>query len=194
MSPAHRPSAANHREGHDEMSQVQPLKSQPTVCGDRGAPQLRLELKSNPLYLSAAREMVFAAANRLGFSEEACGQIALAVDEAICNIIRHGYERCCDRPIWLSVYADGGVATPDHKGESPTRSLRFVLEDEARQVDLSQIRSRDLDEIRPGGLGVHIIQQVMDEVRYEHRQPCGMRLTMVKHRTLSSPPPSTSQG
>ena len=42
------------------------------------------------------------------------------------------------------------------------------------------IKSRDLDDIRPGGLGVNIIRQVMDEVSYERRERIGMRLTLIK--------------
>jgi anti-sigma regulatory factor (Ser/Thr protein kinase) len=133
---------------------------------------LRIELKSDPLYLSGAREMVAAIARRIGFSEEGCGQIALAIDEALCNVMRHGYEGQTDRPIWISVWpaADNGGASGIH----------IVVEDEARQIDPSQIRSRDLDEVRPGGLGVHIIREIMDEVVYEKREPVGMRLTLKK--------------
>jgi anti-sigma regulatory factor (Ser/Thr protein kinase) len=138
-------------------------------------PDIRLELVSDPVYLAGARELVSSVARRLGFTEDACAQIALAVDEALCNIIRHGYDRRKDAPIWLSVFPisrDGRVA-----------GLKIVLDDEAKQVDPEQIKSRDLDEIRPGGLGVHIIRQVMDEVTYERRSPVGMRLTLVKNRT-----------
>jgi serine/threonine-protein kinase RsbW len=164
-------------------------------------PQIRLELMSNPLYLSGAREMVAAVARRLGFSDEACGQIALAVDEAICNVIRHGYDRAADKPIWISLFPIGGPApqapapvngTPDacdlnHSADA----LRIVIEDEARQVDPDKIKSRNLEDVRPGGLGVHIIRSVMDEVRYEHRTPVGMRLIMTKKRTT---PPLGSPG
>ncbi len=156
-------------------------------------PQIRLELMSNPLYLSGAREMVAAVSRRLGFSDEACGQIALAVDEALCNVIRHGYNRATDRPIWISLSPEmepvggaggGGDATanPVASHAGPARALRIVIEDEAHQVDPAQIKSRDLEEVRPGGLGVHIIRAVMDEVKYERRQGSGMRLTMVKRR------------
>lgn len=68
-------------------------------------------------------------------------------------------------------------------------ALRIVLEDEAEQVDPATIKSRDLEEVRPGGLGVHIIKSVMDEVKYERREGVGglggvgMRLTMIKNRT-----------
>lgn len=144
-------------------------------------PHIRLQMLSNPLFLSGAREMIAAVARRLGFPDDACGQIALAVDEALCNVIRHGYEKRTDRPIWISLYPVGGVARWG-SGDDPTTALRIVIEDEARQVDPSIIKGRDLEEIRPGGLGVHIIQEVMDEVRYERRDGVGMRLTLVKRR------------
>jgi anti-sigma regulatory factor (Ser/Thr protein kinase) len=148
-------------------------------------PHIRLEMVSNPVYLSGAREMIAAVARRLGFSDEGCGQIALAVDEALCNIIRHGYERKADRPIWVSVWPIG--AGGENAGTERAQGLRIVIEDEARQIDPGKIKSRDLDEVRPGGLGVHIIREVMDEVRYEKRENSqngtdgvGMRLTLVK--------------
>lgn len=148
-------------------------------------PQICLQLMSNPLYLSGARELVSAVAKRLGFADEACGKIALAVDEALCNVIRHGYGRDPNRLIWVSiwpVYSPGAAPGPDaHPG-----ALKIVIEDEARQVDPAVIRSRDLEEIRPGGLGVHIIRAVMDEVKYERRDTVGMRLTMIKRRVEES--------
>lgn len=143
------------------------------------AAHITVEMVSDPMYLAGARELVASVARRLGFTEEGSGQIALAVDEALCNVIRHGYERRKDGPIWLRLWplpADNGSAA----------GVMLVIEDEARQVDPSVIKSRDLDEIRPGGLGVHIIQQVMDEVKYEKRERTGMRLTLVKRQSNPS--------
>ncbi|MDX2017896.1 MAG: ATP-binding protein [Planctomycetota bacterium] len=146
-------------------------------CGTAGpiAPTghapIRLEMLSQPMYLAGARDLVSAVAKRLGFTDLSCSQIALAVDEALCNIIRHGYQRRTDGPIWISLWPL----------ESPA-ALKIVIEDEARQVDPATIKSRDLADIRPGGLGVHIIKEVMDEVTYEHRPVAGMRLTLVKRR------------
>lgn len=150
--------------------------------------EIRIEMMSNPLYLSGAREMVSSVARRLGFSDEACGHIALAVDEALCNVIRHGYAKASDRPIWIGLVPLGGVAQPGGASGNPTQALKIVIEDEARQVDPEQIKSRNLEEVRPGGLGVHIIKAVMDEVKYERRESSngtpavGMRLTMIKRR------------
>jgi anti-sigma regulatory factor (Ser/Thr protein kinase) len=153
-------------------------------AGTTGAatPEVRIEMRSNPLYLSGAREMLAAVARRLGFSEEACGQIALAVDEALCNVIRHGYDRASDKPIWVSLWPVGAMQQPGGR-DCTTQALRIIIEDEAKQVDPAIIKSRNLDDVRPGGLGVHIIRAVMDEVTYEKREKAGMRLTMIKKRT-----------
>lgn len=163
-----------------------------SAVGDIGEPpQIRLQLMSNPQYLSGARELVGAVAKRLGFADEACGKIALAVDEALCNVIRHGYGRETNRPIWVSIWpliepgeqVSAAASKARGGGDTLPSALRIVIEDEARQVDPAVIRSRDLEEIRPGGLGVHIIKAVMDEVVYERREKVGMRLTMIKRRT-----------
>ncbi len=132
-------------------------------------PPLRFELLSQPRFLSAVRAMVGNVAQRYGFSEAQCSQISLAVDEALCNIINHGYEKRDDGRIAVSVWPQ----------ENPP-ALRLVIEDAGRQVDPGSIKSRDLEDIRPGGLGVHIIREVMDEVVYERRPEGGMRLTLVK--------------
>jgi len=147
---------------------------------------VKLELLSNPLLNSGAREMLASVARRLGFGDEAAGHIALAIDEALCNIENHGYARDPGRPIWISVFAMGGLAS-NGADSSPTSALKIVIEDEAKQVDPATIRSRPLDEVRPGGLGVHIIRQVMDQVIYERRSGRGMRLTLVKFRPGSGP-------
>jgi anti-sigma regulatory factor (Ser/Thr protein kinase) len=138
-------------------------------------PHIEVRLVSDPIYLSGARELVSSVARRLGFDDLQCSKIALAVDEALCNIIRHGYDRAPDKPIWIRLWP--ASAGPDGK----PRGIRLQLDDEAKQVEPEQLKSRDLDDVRPGGLGVHIIQEVMDEVVYEKRQTTGMRLTMTKH-------------
>lgn len=136
-------------------------------------PEIELRLTSDPMYLCGARELVGCIARRIGFDDMDCSKISLAVDEALSNIIRHGYDRAFDRPIWLGI-------TPIKPSRSSIGGIEITIEDEAKQVDPCCMKGRDLADIRPGGLGVHIIQEVMDEVRYEKRQGDGMRLVMVK--------------
>lgn len=138
---------------------------------------LKVKMLSSPRYLGGVRDLVAGVARSLGFTDAAKSQIALAVDEALCNVINHGYSRAADKPIWVSVWplADDGVLGP---------GIKIVIEDEAKQVEPEQIKSRDLADIRPGGLGVHIIRETMDEAVYEKRPTAGMKLTIVKrHRS-----------
>ena len=137
---------------------------------DAFEPAVRLEIASQPSLLAGARALVSTIAQRCGFDEIQCGQISLAVDEALCNIIKHGYGCREDGRIWISL--------SECQPQSP--GIKIVIEDNAQQVDPDGIRSRDLDDIRPGGLGVHIIREIMDEVSYTKRDSQGMRLTLVK--------------
>ena len=136
-------------------------------------PHIQLQMLSDPMLLSGAREMVLWVARRTGFNELDCSQIALAVDEALCNVFRHGYDRNTEGTIWMNIW-------PKAATETEQGSIKIVIEDEAKQVDPEGIKSRDLDDIRPGGLGVHIIKEVMDHAMYEKRPHVGMRLTMTK--------------
>lgn len=106
-----------------------------------------------------------------GFLRETCIDdevsevIVLAIDEACTNIIRHAYK---------------GDAKPFRIEMSRLKKrLRFVLRDYGIPCEKPKIQSRDLDQIRPGGLGVHIIQQVFDLVEYSS-QSRGTRLTLEK--------------
>lgn len=148
-----------------------------TETSEEREPDVRLEMFSQARFLSGARAMISNIAQRLGFNEIECGQISLAVDEALCNIINHGYGKRRDGRIWVDVWAID--TQPPH--------IKVVIEDLARQVDISQIEPRDLDIVRPGGLGVHLMRQIMDEVHYTKREGGGMRLTMSKMRRDAAP-------
>ena len=100
-----------------------------------------------------------------GFSECEAALLILAIDEACTNIIRHAYHHEC-RPIRIQM-------------ERMRERVRFVIRDYGRSCDPQKIRSRPLEEIRPGGVGVHIIRQAFDLVRYEP-QARGTRLTLEK--------------
>ncbi len=133
---------------------------------------IELRLLSRVEYVGVARAAAESLALQIGFGEQGAAHVALAVAEALSNIMRHGYCGKPDHPIWLDL-------TPE---ESDGRtSLLIVIEDECHGVDLDKIKSRPLYEVRPGGLGVHIIQEVMDDVKYCIREGNrGVRLTIRK--------------
>ena len=43
------------------------------------------------------------------------------------------------------------------------------------------MKGRNLDDLKPGGVGVHIIHTAMDEVEFKQGDDCGMQLRMVKY-------------
>ena len=132
---------------------------------------IEIRLLSHPRNLCVVRGAVRAAFESAGFGQAACAQVVLAVDEALANVIRHGYEGREDGPIWVRLSACV---------ENERSGLQVVIEDEGQQIDPEKICGRDLSDVRPGGLGVHIIRQVMDDVVYSKRPEAGMRLALTK--------------
>ncbi len=148
-------------------------------------PEIELKLISDPMYLCGARELVGCIARRIGFDDMDCSKIALAVDEALSNIIRHGYSRVFDKPIWVGI-------SPIQPSAGSIGGITIIIDDEAKQVDPCTMKGRELEDIKPGGLGVHIIQEVMDEVTYEKRESIGMRMIMTKRAAKPEESPRLS--
>lgn len=116
--------------------------------------------------LQIARSVVGQAASLCGFEEDEAQFIILAVDEACANVIRHAY----------GGRADGQITLRCSLKED---RVEFVLLDHGRPAAADSLRPRSLDEVRPGGLGLHLIQSLMDEVHYESGQQ-GNRLFLAK--------------
>ncbi len=129
--------------------------------------RLRASFTSDPEVWSHIRILLKDVLEIHQVSDRESNMIALAVDEAFTNVFRHAYDErtCC--PIDLRVSCDGNQLTVE-------------LQDYGRKCDASKIKSRDLDEIRPGGLGVHIIKSVFDDVQYDTSPPEGTVLRMKK--------------
>ncbi len=77
----------------------------------------------------------------------------MAVDEACQNVIRHAYRNDPDGEIELEI---------EHHGDELVLSLR----DFAPEIDPDRVRPRDLDDVRPGGIGTHLIREVMDRAEF----------------------------
>ena len=96
-------------------------------------------------------------------------ELVLAVDEACTNVIRHGYGPDCEGP--LTVRATRCAAT-----------LTLEIVDEAPAVDPASLRPGTLGECRCGGLGIALIDRIMDDWRIEPAADGrGNRLVLHKH-------------
>lgn len=136
-----------------------------------------IHLTSEPRYFSIVRAAAEAAAFACDLGSAAASQIKIAVTEALANVTNHGYKGQTDRPIRITL-----APARDH-GRT---GLSIMIEDECTDVDLARIQGRPLDEVRPGGLGVHIIHKTMDQVEYRRRSNGeGICLHMVKYAKVS---------
>ena len=114
---------------------------------------LQLRFPARAKELKKIREAVRRGVTDCGCSAKSAADIVLAIDEACQNIIRHAYRGDSDDVIELEV---------ERRGEN----LVFSLADHAPAIDPSRVKPRDLEDVRPGGLGTHFIRRVMDEVEF----------------------------
>ncbi len=139
----------------------------------------RLTASGDTTELERIRQFVQDKAREFGFSEQGIHKIALAVDEACSNLIRHSYHLDHAREFFVDI--------------SPQDDDALVIEilDNGTSFDPLTVPAPDLNQYaaqhRKGGFGVHIIRMVMDAVEYfpaetsERGNPSQMnRLRLVK--------------
>jgi anti-sigma regulatory factor (Ser/Thr protein kinase) len=139
------------------------------------AETLSIMIPRDTHYLAIVRKVVADVGCRAGFRGEDLDKIELAVDEACSNAMiyqvdhqgaarfeRLELEVTIARPRFVVVLRDHGERYPfEDQGN-------FDLEDHLRRME-------------PGGLGIYIIKNFMDEVSYEHSARSGNVLTMTKY-------------
>lgn len=135
--------------------------------------KVELNIESNARCLPVVRSAVERMARLEGFGDSDAHRLTLAIDEALANVIKHGYDGQPDQPIAITLSSTRG---PDGRA-----GIVVEVRDRGRQVNPQSIQGRDLNDVRPGGLGVHIIRAVMDVCEYSCPADGGMLLRMVKY-------------
>ena len=115
----------------------------------------RIHLLSRPDMLKPLRKFVSEFAKKMNCCDESLDCLVMAINEACMNIMQHAYNERLDEDIIIEFWKDSG-------------EIVIKIIDFADAVDIESIKSRDLEDIRPGGLGVHLIKQTMDCVEYKH--------------------------
>jgi len=129
---------------------------------------MRIVLSSDPRLLNILRAVVRYRAQEIGFTTEEADCMAMAIDEAASNVIRHAYGNRRDASLALEI-----AAFPDR--------IEFVLEDSGPKVPPEVLQPRSVDEVRPGGLGTFFIKCFMDVTSFDEDFPAGNRLKLVKY-------------
>jgi anti-sigma regulatory factor (Ser/Thr protein kinase) len=140
-----------------------------------------MELRSDPEMLSVVRQALGQLASTLGFSEKESHAVVLAVDEALTNIIRHAYLGNVERPIEATFHRIQETQNGKRKD-----ALEIVLEDRGTAVNRKKLCGRALEDVKPGGLGLHFIRECMDTVEFSRKMGRN-QLRLVKFLNVHEP-------
>jgi serine/threonine-protein kinase RsbW len=129
-----------------------------------------LKLVADLAHLATIRHFVLDASRDLGLEEKDACDLELAVDEACTNVVEHAYQGQAGE-VEISIKAVGDA-------------VQVIIHDEGRPFDPQAVPIPDpsapLEDRQPGGLGLFLMRQVMDEVEFEFDGEMGNTLTMVK--------------
>jgi serine/threonine-protein kinase RsbW len=126
---------------------------------------LKVELLSDPNLLCVVRAMTERLTELFGFPPPERRSVTRAVDEALTNIVRHAYGGQTGQPIEI-LFRRVSRRRTGKQGDG----LEILLSDRGPAVDPAKLRGRQLDEIKPGGLGLHFIRRSMDTVEFTRRR------------------------
>jgi serine/threonine-protein kinase RsbW len=126
--------------------------------------------------LGEIRSFVKQAGAALGVRDDALGDLCLVVDEAVTNVILHGY-RGARGPVEIHVQRDGDAVV-------------ILLRDRAQAFDGRGIEAPHLDESlaerKFGGMGVYLIRKLTDEAEYRPLAGRGNELRLVKRGAIEA--------
>ena len=83
-------------------------------------------------------------------------ELVLAIAEAAQNIVKHAYKNAPDTEDKMVVQ----ISCEDNK-------LQIGFYDMGTPVDPGKVKHREIDNVKPGGLGTFFIQQIMDAVEFK---------------------------
>lgn len=116
------------------------------------------------------RNFVQQTAESLDVDSRLVEDVVLAVDEAVTNIILHGYK---GQPGWIELVV---------QRENNTLTVR--LRDQAPQFNPTAVAEPDLtlplEKRKPGNLGIYLMKKMVDFVVYEPGSQGGNQLTLIK--------------
>jgi len=108
-----------------------------------------------------------------GADSEAVAEMIIALNEALVNVVRHGYQQ--PGHVEVIFWRQAG-------------SLLVAVFDEAPLFDPTSVAAPDITAPlgqRPfGGMGIHMMRQFVDELKYQATADGRNQLTLVKHHAF----------
>jgi len=131
-----------------------------------------LTVPAEPEYIDLVRLTLYGIASKLKFTFEDIEDMKVAVSEACNNAVLHAY--------------GGENGSIEVRFASDAEELSITVKDFGRSFSVERrsespaLHGKSVDEIQSGGLGLYLMQALMDRVEVEHEG--GTAVTMTKKR------------
>ena len=133
----------------------------------------KLKIPSITENLQLIRDFIIKIADQAGFNNENQEKIALAVDEACANVIKHAHKFDSRRLIDISIQTD-------------SQKMKITITDKGAGFEINEIKDPDIKkyvkEARHGGLGIYLIKTLMDDVQYEFNPGVKNQVQLTKYK------------
>ena len=93
---------------------------------------------------------------KLQIQQELKDELVLAIAEAAQNIVKHAFKNSADVNELMVVE----ISCENNK-------LQIAFYDRGTPVDPKKVKHREIDNVKPGGLGTFFIQEIMDAVEFK---------------------------
>lgn len=125
---------------------------------------IKMEITANPEYVSIIRLTTSGIANKIGFCIDDIEDLKVAISEACTNAIKHSLE---DRFTIIYTMIENG--------------LTIEIIDNGKGYVSKEVSEPDLDNLKESGMGLFIIESLMDEVKIESKEGNGTSIKMTKY-------------
>ncbi|MGG3989910.1 anti-sigma B factor RsbW [Bacillus smithii] len=134
---------------------------------------IEMKIPAKPEYIGVIRLTLSGIASRMGFMYEAIEDLKIVVSEAILNTIPYAYQEQGkgEMVIGFSLYHDRLELMVAYRGQS------FHASD--LKKEMCHPEQREGEFFREGGLGLYLIETLMDDVKIHHQE--GVSVFMTKY-------------
>ena len=121
-----------------------------------------LKLKNDMAELDKIHRFIEKLGRKLRLSKKYIVETNIALEEVVTNIIAYAYKDCRDQFIKISVIPPANGA------------LVLRVEDNGRPFNPLKVKEPeliyDIENCDIGGLGIHLVRKLMDDVSYDYRE------------------------
>ncbi|MFD2611820.1 anti-sigma B factor RsbW [Paenibacillus gansuensis] len=136
-----------------------------------------LKLPADAEYVDIVRLTLYGIAVKMGFSYEQIEDMKVAVSEACNNAVLHAYEGIAAG--YMEIRFERGVDSLSITVKDEGKSFNV----EGRDPNRASMHDKQLEEVQAGGLGLYLMQALMDDVRVESNSGTEVVLTKLLSRS-----------